>query len=133
MAKTKISDKNSVPMPNGFNGADYARNIFEMYDGETKTVELKCTNDLMKVIIDRFGENVNTVSLGSNCFKAIVEISVSPTFFGWVFQFAGRMSILAPSDVKKAILKRRKKLLMVNLVWRLANQCQQLKESYDVD
>jgi hypothetical protein len=111
MAKAIISDKISVPMPDGFNGADYAKNIFGMYDGETKTVELKCTNDLMKVIIDRFGENVNTSSLGSNCFKAIVDISVSPTFFGWVFQFAGRMSILAPSDVKKSYFETAKKVV----------------------
>ena len=56
MAKTKISDKNSVPLLYGFNGADYVKNIFEMYDGEIKTVELKCTNDLMKVIIDLIGQ-----------------------------------------------------------------------------
>lgn len=105
MAKIKISDRNSVPMPDGFNGADYARKIFEMYDGVIKTVELKCTNDLMKVIIDRFGEDINTVSLGSNCFKVIADISVSPTFFGWVFQFAGKMSIIAPAVVKQEYIK----------------------------
>jgi len=110
MAKVKISEKNSVPTPKDFNGADYAKNIFEMYDGETKTVELKCTNELMKIIIDRFGEEVNTVSLGSNCFKAIVDVSVSPTFFGWVFQFTGKMSVLAPNDVKKEYLEMAKKV-----------------------
>ena len=104
MAKTKITDKTSVSMPEDFNVADYAKKIFEMYDGEAKTVELKCTNELMKVIIDRFGEDVNTATLGSNCFKAIVDVSVSPTFFGWVFQFAGKMSILAPNEVKKDYL-----------------------------
>jgi predicted DNA-binding transcriptional regulator YafY len=113
MAKTMISDKNSVPMPDGFNGADYAKNIFEMYDGETKTVELKCTNDLMKVIIDRFGEDVNTTSLGSNCFKAIVDVSISPTFFGWVFQFVGKMSIIAPHDVKKNYMEMAKRVAEV--------------------
>jgi predicted DNA-binding transcriptional regulator YafY len=113
MAKIKISDKISVPMPDGFNGADYAKSIFEMYDGETKTVELKCTNELMKVIIDRFGEDVNTASLGSNCFKAIVDISVSPTFFGWVFQFAGKISIIAPNDVKKSYMEMVKKVVEV--------------------
>ena len=113
MAKIKINDRKSIPMPDDFNGADYAKKIFEMYDGETKTVELKCTNDLMKVIIDRFGEDVNTVSLGSNCFKAIVDISVSPTFFGWVFQFTGKMSIIAPNEVKKSYMEMAKKVVEV--------------------
>jgi predicted DNA-binding transcriptional regulator YafY len=113
MAKIKMVDSRSVPMPVEFNSADYAKRIFDMYDGETKTVELKCTNDLMKVIIDRFGEDVNTATLGSNCFKAIVDVSVSPTFFGWVFQFAGRMSILAPNDVKKSYIEMVRKVVEV--------------------
>ena len=54
----------------------------------------------MKVIIDRFGEDVHTEPLGSYCFKAIVDVSVSPTFFGWVFQFSGKMTILSPVEVK---------------------------------
>ena len=64
----------------------------------------------MKVLIDRFGEGINTSSLGSNCFKAIVDVSVSPTFFGWVFQFAGKMSILAPNEIKKDYLDMAKKV-----------------------
>lgn len=110
MVKVNITDRKTVPMPEGFNGTDYAKSIFEMYDGENKTVELKCTNDLMKVIIDRFGEEVNTVSLGSNCFKAIVDVSVSPTFFGWVFQFTGKMSIISPPDVRNEYLEMAKKI-----------------------
>ena len=54
----------------------------------------------MDVIVDRFGEDVSTAELGSNCFKAIVNISISPTFYGWVFGFCNKMSIIAPIDVK---------------------------------
>lgn len=81
-----------------------------MFDGDTKTVELKCTNDLMDVIVDRFGENVNTMELGSNCFKAIVDISISPTFYGWVFGFGSKMSILAPAEVKGEYIKMAKQI-----------------------
>ena len=111
MTKVKLTENDAYPMPKEFNGADYAKNIFSMYDGETKTVELKCTNELMKVIIDKFGFDVETKPLGSNCFKAIVDVSVSPTFFGWVFQFAGNMSILAPLDVKDQYAEMNKKAM----------------------
>ena len=100
MAQTKIIAVDSTPRPVNFDVAEYAKSVFEMFDGETRTVELKCTNDLMDVIVDRFGESVNTIELGSNCFKAIVDISISPTFYGWVFGFGNKMSILAPIDVK---------------------------------
>ena len=100
MAQTKITAMDSMSRPESFDVAEYAKSVFEMFDGETRTVELKCTNDLMDVIVDRFGESVNTTELGSNCFKAIVDISISPTFYGWVFGFGNKMSILAPIDVK---------------------------------
>lgn len=100
MAKVVLSDRVYVNAPEDFSAAEYVKSIFDMYDGETARVELKCTNDLMKVIVDKFGEEVETVSLGSNCFKAIVDVSVSPTFFSWVFQFQNKISILAPYNVK---------------------------------
>jgi predicted DNA-binding transcriptional regulator YafY len=100
MAQTTVTAIDSIPKPVKFDVAQYAKSVFEMFDGDTKSVELKCTNDLMDVIVDRFGENVNTMELGSNCFKAIVDISISPTFYGWVFGFGSKMSILAPAEVK---------------------------------
>ena len=104
MANTVITEKETLHKPVDFDVAEYAKSVFEMFDGETKTVELKCTNDLMDVIVDRFGEKVRTHELGSNCFKAIVDISISPTFYGWVFGFGGKMSILAPAEVKNELI-----------------------------
>ncbi len=100
MAKVKISDKPYVHAPDNFVVAEYVKSIFNMYGGEKSIVEIKCTNDAMKFIVDKFGENVKTQTLGSNCFKAIVEVSVSPTFYSWVFQFCDKMQILAPESVK---------------------------------
>ena len=111
MAQTQITAIDSMPRPESFDVAEYAKSVFEMFDGETRTVELKCTNDLMDVIVDRFGESVNTTELGSNCFKAIVDISISPTFYGWVFGFGNKMSILAPIDVKNEYMAMAKSVV----------------------
>lgn len=105
MANTVITEKATLHKPVYFDVAEYAKSVFEMFDGDTKTVELKCTNDLMDVIVDRFGENVRTHELGSNCFKAIVDVSISPTFYGWVFGFGGKASILAPAVVKSEFVE----------------------------
>ncbi|NCC87623.1 MAG: WYL domain-containing protein [Clostridia bacterium] len=100
MAKVELTYREIVSSPVDFNSADYVKSIFDMYDGDTVQVELKCTNDLMNIIIDRFGEDVETKKLDDNCFKVIAKVSVSPTFYGWVFQFADKISILNPIDVK---------------------------------
>ncbi len=101
MAKVTLMQKTAQPSPNDFNAAEYANRIFDMYDGETKTVELQCDNELMKIIIDRFGEEVHTATRDTQHFMATVDVCISPTFFGWVFQFGERMKILSPLDVQK--------------------------------
>ena len=109
MVKIKMTDTTAVPMPENFNRADFTKYQFVMFDGERKTVQLLCTNELMNVIIDRFGEEVNTVILDSDHFKAFVDVAISSTFFGWVFQFSGKMEILTPEDVKQQYLEMKRK------------------------
>ncbi len=74
-----------------------------MYDGERNLVQLKCNNRLMKYVIDRFGEDVETEVVDDEHFVATVEVSLSPTFYAWVFQFAGEMRIIAPSIAVKEL------------------------------
>ena len=38
-------------------------------------------------------------------FRLITEVSVSPTFFGWVFGFDGKVKILGPKNVKEQYYK----------------------------
>ena len=70
-----------------------------LYDGPLYDVTLHCENDMMKHLIDRFGEGVRTSIVGDNHFKAYVSVPASPTFFAWVFTFGGRMKIVEPEDV----------------------------------
>ena len=70
-----------------------------MYDGETKKVTLVCKNDLMNYIVDHFGDEVDTVPGDCGHFRAVAEVSVSQTFFAWVFQFNGDIRITAPEEV----------------------------------
>ena len=90
------------PVPEGFDIAEFTKQVFYMYDGEdVTTVNLQCDNSLMKTMIDRFGEDISTVSHDVASFQADVEVSVSPTFFGWIFGFGGKVKILAPESVKE--------------------------------
>ena len=45
----------------------------------------------MKTIIDRFGEDVQTLAYDVTSFRVLAEVSASPTFFGWVFGFGGKV------------------------------------------
>lgn len=87
--------------PSDFDLAVYTNQVFQMYDGEERTVELKCDNELMKNIIDRFGEKVNVISNDESAFTVSVTVDVSSTFFGWVLGFGGGIKIIAPNDVRE--------------------------------
>ena len=70
------------------------------------TVELKCENTLMNAVVDRFGEDVQTRKADCAHFITAVEVSVSPTFFAWVFTYDGKVEILSPPAVKQAYRER---------------------------
>ena len=96
----RIVNMKFYPKPDDYDISVICKRVFSMYDGETETVELKCTNDIMKDIVDRFGEDVETRIVDSEHFVAKVEVSVSRTFFAWVFAYAGKIQLIYPDKVK---------------------------------
>ena len=101
IVELEILESDAVPPPQDFSLPEFAREVFDMYDGQTQTVTLKCKNEMMKVILDRFGDSVVTKPLDFAHFQAEAEVSVSQTFFGWVFQFCGDIQIIAPHRVRE--------------------------------
>lgn len=108
----KILDEDAVSMPADFNIADYTKKVFNMYDSDERvTVNLRCDNDMMKVIIDRFGEDIHTKIIDSDHFMVIAEIAPSPSFYGWVFGFGGKIKIAEPKSIKDEYIKMAKSVL----------------------
>jgi predicted DNA-binding transcriptional regulator YafY len=98
MASVERIEQPSKKLPS-FDPAEYVRKVFGMYPDTLQTVTLLCENDTMRSVIDRFGEDVRTEIVDSNCFQAFVEVAPSPPFFAWVFTFAGKIRILGPDNV----------------------------------
>ena len=82
-----------------FDPAEYVRKVFGMYPDDLCTVELLCDNEVMRSVIDRFGENVRTETVDEQHFRATVEVAPSPPFFSWVFTFSGKIRIVSPAAV----------------------------------
>ena len=82
-----------------FDPAEYVRKVFGMYPDDLCTVKLLCDNEVMRSVIDRFGENVWTETVDEQHFRATVEVAPSPPFFSWVFTFSGKIRIVSPAAV----------------------------------
>ena len=83
----------------GFDPTSYVQKVFGMYPDNLQTVTLLCRNHLMRSVIDRFGETVQTKVVDDDHFLATVEVAPSPPFFAWVFTFAGEIRIVSPKNV----------------------------------
>lgn len=100
--KPIILDDDVTNAPDDFDLIEYTNQVFQMFDGEEMDVQLKCENELMKNIIDRFGEDVEVILNDEQTFTVNVTVDVSPTFFGWVLGFGGGIRIVNPEEVKAA-------------------------------
>ena len=111
IAVPKLTDADAAPRPEGFDMAFYAESVIQMYDGPVRDVTLLCDNEMMRHVIDRFGEDVDTKVSDDEHFLARVSVPASPTFFAWVFTFGGGIRIAAPDDVASAYLEMAKSAL----------------------
>ena len=98
MKTPTIMDDDAMPKPEDFDVSAYSNKVFQMFSGEETTVELECDTSLMKYVIDRFGIDVETEELSEDKFIAKVPVDLSPTFYGWVFQFGGGIRIIGPEE-----------------------------------
>lgn len=101
MYRPMLSEDTYREPPPGYDVAEYCRQVFYMYDGQTTQVTLTCRNDLMDDIIDRFGEDVQVEPSDHEHVRVTVEVSVSPTFYAWVFTYGGGIRITAPETVRE--------------------------------
>ncbi len=90
-----------VPPPEDFDVRDYTDKVFWMYDGPKEEVTLRCRIGILDQVIDRFGEGIELKNRGRETFDVTVPVSLSTTFYAWVFQFVGEMRILEPGYVRE--------------------------------
>ncbi len=90
-----------VPPPEKFDIRDYTDKVFRMYGGPEEKVTLLCSMEILDQVIDRFGGGIELKQAKGDKFLLTVPVSLSTTFYAWVFQFVGKMSILAPEHVRE--------------------------------
>lgn len=98
MEKIHILDEKSYMDPY-FDISDHCNSRFSMYGGERTKVKLRFDNSLAGVVIDRFGLKTHFTPMG-NAFEIEAEVDVSPTFYGWLFQFGNKAQIVGPPSVR---------------------------------
>ena len=79
--------------------AGYTERVFKMYGGQPVDIVIEFDDKLIGVVYDKFGENTKMIRTHEHTCVATVKVQVSPTFWGWLFQFGKQMRILSPSTL----------------------------------
>lgn len=77
----------------------YSEQVFKMYNGESEKITLEFPFELLGAVYDKFGECI-TVEKDGDMFSITANVSISPPFWGWIYQFGGRMKIVSPDNVR---------------------------------
>lgn len=93
------------------NVAGYTGSVFKMYKGEPTEITLQFSNELLGPVYDKFGEDTIMQRIGEDTVTATVAAQISPTFWGWIFQFGGKMTISEPAKWKKEYKKQAEALI----------------------
>lgn len=89
----------------------YKNRVFSMYSGEEVEVTLEFAPSLLGTIYDKFGEQINVIKCSNGWMRIMIPIEISPTFFGWLFQFAGSMRVIKPKNVADMYIQRAEKII----------------------
>lgn len=89
----------------------YTRKHFGMFGGKECNVKIKFHNDLIGLVIDRFGKDIMIHKIDDTHFFIQVEIVVSKKFYGWILGIGKGVEILSPQVVIEDMKNELKYLL----------------------
>jgi predicted DNA-binding transcriptional regulator YafY len=101
MQDVRVLNEPAPPLDPSFDPSQYARTIFSMFPGEQRWVRLAFDKTLLGAMIDRFGADAPMSEIDAQTSAISAPVRITPPFFGWVFQFCGKVRILSPDDVRE--------------------------------
>lgn len=97
---------------------DFAKSListYNMYGCTQEKITVEFDNDLIGVVIDRYGDDISVHNTNDKTFKVFLDVQISPTFWGWLFQFGDKAKIVSP---KRVINQAKKEIEKLNSIYR---------------
>jgi predicted DNA-binding transcriptional regulator YafY len=85
--------------------AEHIKSMFGMYGGEVVSATLSFEDRLINAALDHFGQDTIFTAKTIGWVVVNTDVSVSPVFLAWMFQFGKRAKIVAPDSLVEAMRK----------------------------
>jgi len=97
---------------NGFDCSTYiTQNMFHGYSGEPEVIQLRCDNDVLVAITDRFGEDVVILDTDEDTFTVRIRAAVSDGLVKWLLEFGNKVLVVAPDSLREEVVQTLKDTL----------------------
>ena len=98
MRTIQVTDESFVPDAD-FNLKTHVSKMFHMFGGDPLSLEAVFSNDLINVVIDRFGTEANIQANGSDTFVLKTQAIMSEGLVQWLMRFGHRVKVIHPKDL----------------------------------
>ena len=88
----------------------YTRSLFGMFGGEERKITIEAANEMVGVMIDRFGKDIIIAPVGDDKFRITVSVAVSPQFLGWIIALGDGVKIVGPEEVVEGMQQETRRL-----------------------
>jgi len=69
---------------------------YPVYGGKSETISIKFTNDLLGLLKERFGADIEISNIDDKYSRVAAAAEITPEFFGWLFSFGTGARLLTP-------------------------------------
>lgn len=89
-----------------FDIADYAAKSFQMYSGELEKIELKCKEEILEQVVDRFSDKIFIRSSDMGWFTFSTDVNLSAGLVNWILQFSDSIVVKSPEKLCNMLKER---------------------------
>lgn len=109
MKNVEITKENVRPFDevtdykSGFDVADYARRIFNVFSGENDVMELVCKNDAINIITDIFGDDISIRPRSDDRFSFRMPIVISDGLVADILKLGDKVEVVKPDELRERV------------------------------
>ena len=75
-----------------------------MFGGEEETVALRLPENMIGIILDRFGKDIDIRMAGEGMVSVRIKAAVSRQFYGWLTGLGAEITVTGPEHVRRGYI-----------------------------
>jgi predicted DNA-binding transcriptional regulator YafY len=106
----RVSVKDTLSADINFNITEHLNRSFNMYPGELDYVQIHFSNQLINVVLDRFGRDINIRIVDEEKFAIKISASISEGLIRWLLTWGSDAKVISPPGLVQKLKEEAEKM-----------------------